>query len=81
MFRIVIVASNERLESSGQPVDRRVVRGVILVGEDNVKVAIELGGGKIVEVLGDKGQADQIGLGALQSDGQISNTEDFLEVG
>lgn len=72
MFRIVVFARNESLQSPGQPVDGRVVRRVILVGKYNVEVAIELGGGKVVKVFGDEGQANQISLGALQSDRQVS---------
>lgn len=66
MFCVVIVARNEGLESSRQPVDGRVVRGVILVRKDDMKVAIELGGGKVAKVSGNERQADQISLRALQ---------------
>lgn len=65
MFRVVVVARNESLQPSSQPVDRRVVRGVILVGKDNVEVAIQLGGSEVLKVLGNERQADQIRLGAL----------------
>lgn len=58
MFGIVVLARDEGVQAASQPVDGRVERGIIVVGEDDVEVAVELGGGKLVKVLGHEGEAD-----------------------
>lgn len=65
MLGIIIITGGEGVEAAGQPVDGRVEGEVIVVGEDDVEVPVQLGGGELVEMLGDEGDADEVSLGAL----------------
>lgn len=62
MFRIVIIARGERIETAGKTVNRRVKAEVVIIGKDDVEVLIELGRGKFVEVSRDESEAYQIAL-------------------
>lgn len=66
VFRIVIFTRDEGLQAACQPVYWRVEGGVVLVGEDNVEIAIQLGGSQRPEVVGDERQADELWLMALR---------------
>ena len=68
MFAVVVGARHKRIEAPGEPVDGGVVGRVILVGEDDVEVSIELDGGQLPEVSRDKREADEIVLGAVAKD-------------
>lgn len=66
VFRIVIVTGDESLQAACQPVYWRVEGGIVLVGEDNVEIAIQLCGSQRSEVFGDERQADELWLMALR---------------
>ena len=65
MFSIIVLASGERVESTGKAVDGGVEVNIVVVGKHNVEVAIELGGCEFMEALGNESQAYEIALGAL----------------
>lgn len=65
VLSIVVVASHKSVETAGQAVYGRVVFGVIFVWEDNMEIAIELGGSEFSAVSRHEGKAYQIGLGAV----------------
>lgn len=64
---VVVFARNECVEPAGQPIDRGIEVWILFIGEDDVEVAVQLGGSELSEVLGYEGEAYQVGLGALQS--------------
>lgn len=66
MLRIVVVTGDESVEASSEPVDGAFEGGVIFIGEDDVELAVEQGGGEIAEASGYESQADEIALGALR---------------
>lgn len=66
MFRIVIFTRDECLQAACQPVYWRVEGGIVLVGEDDMEIAIQLGGSQRSEVVGDERQADELWLMALR---------------
>lgn len=51
VLRIVVVARREGIEASGQAIYGRVEANVVIVWENDVKVAIELGGGEFAAAL------------------------------
>lgn len=59
MPRIVVVACDKGIEAAREAVDGRVVAGFLVVGEDDVEVAVQLGGSQVAEVLGDEGETDE----------------------
>lgn len=66
VFRIVIIAGDEGLQTARQPVYWRIEGGVVLIGKDNVEISIQLGCGQGSEVFGDERQADKLWLMALR---------------
>lgn len=66
MLGVVVFAGDEGVEAAGQPVYRGVEGRVILVGKDDVEVAVELGGSGLTEAPADEREADQIALRALE---------------
>jgi len=68
VFRIVVVARDERVETAGESVDWGVECRVVFIGEDNVEVAIELGCGELPKMLRDQREADEITLRAVAED-------------
>lgn len=65
MFCVVVVAGGKGVEATGEAVDGGVEVEVVIVGKDDVEVAVEDGGGDFVKVLGDEGDAYEITLAAL----------------
>lgn len=65
MLGIVVIACGEGIETTSKPIDGRFEADIIVVGEYDVEAPIQLGRCERVEVLGDEGKADEIGLGAL----------------
>lgn len=43
VFRIVIIAGDERLQTARQAVYWRIEGGVVLIGKDNVEISVQLG--------------------------------------
>lgn len=66
MLRIVVVTGSEGLQAAGQAVDRGVEDPIVFIGKYNVEISIQLGSGKVVEVLGNDREADQVVLLALR---------------
>lgn len=69
---VVVLAGGKGVEAAGKAVDGRIEVDVIVIGEDDVKVAVQLGRGQFVKALGDEGDADEIALGALHGRGEVS---------
>lgn len=65
MLSVIVVACDKGIQATSQAVNGGVECGIILVGEDDVEVSVQLGGCKLVEVPGDEGKADQVALGAM----------------
>ncbi len=65
MLCVVVVASGKGVEAAGKAVDWRVEVEVVIIGEDNVEIAIQDGRGDFVKVFGDEGDAYEIALAAL----------------
>lgn len=66
VFRVVIVTRDECLQSACQTIYWRVEGGIVLVGKNNVEIAIQLGGSQRSEVVGYERQADKFWLMALR---------------
>jgi len=66
MLAIVVLACDEGVQTTGQAIDRDVEGRIVFVGEDDVEVAVELGSGKLSEVLRHERQADPVTLRALR---------------
>lgn len=64
---IVVVTRDKGIEAPGESINRGVEGRVVLVGEDNVEVSVQLGSGEVSEMLGDEGNADEVALRALAS--------------
>ena len=62
---VVIVTRGEGVEATSEAIDWQLEIEVIVVGEDDVETPVQLGGGELMEVLGDEGEADEVGLRAL----------------
>lgn len=75
---MIVVARRKRLETVGKTVDRGLVRRVVIIWEDNVEAAVELGGSKLAEVLVGKDQANEISLWNLYAMKDVSETLSFL---
>jgi hypothetical protein len=65
VLRIVVVACCKCVKPTGQAVDGRIVVEVIIIGKDDVEVAVELGRSKFMEVFRYEREAYEVGLGAL----------------
>lgn len=65
MLGIIIIAGGESIKTAGKTVDGRVEVEVVIVGEDDVEVPVQLGRGEFVEMAGDESKTYQIALGAL----------------
>lgn len=65
MLGIVVFACSKGIETTSKPIDGRFETNIIVVGEYDVEAPIQLGRCERVEVLGDEGEADEIGLRAL----------------
>jgi hypothetical protein len=70
---IVVFARDEGVQPACQPIDGRVVGGIIFVWEDDVEAAVQLLCGDISEVLRNKGEGNEVGGRGLPREGQISN--------
>lgn len=68
MLRIVVVARRKGIQPTSQTIDGGVERRVILVGENDVELAIQLGSGQFSALFGGKGEADEVGLGTVADD-------------
>lgn len=62
MLGIVVFACGEGVEAASEPIYGRVEPNVIIIWKEDVKSAIQLGGGEFVEVLRDERDADEVGL-------------------
>lgn len=65
MLCVVVVARRKSFQTVCQPVDGRIIGGVIVVWEYDVEAAIELGSSKLAKVLVGERQTDEVGLRAL----------------
>ena len=65
MFGVIIIAGGKSIKAASKTVDGGIEVEIVIVGEDNVEVPVELSRGEFVEVTGDKSKAYQIALGAL----------------
>lgn len=77
---IIVIAGDECVQSASKTIDGRIEGGVVVVGEDDVEVAIEVSGRQVAEMPRNEGEADEVGLGALgrrrnQSAGDDSKRE------
>ena len=68
MLGIVIFAGDKGIEAAGKSINGGVKGRVILVGENYVEIAIELGTGEVFKVPTDKSEADEVALGAMAED-------------
>jgi hypothetical protein len=65
VLRIVVWAGGEGIEAAGEPIDGRVKVGLIIVGENDVKLAVEERRGELVEVARNESQTDEVSLVTL----------------
>ena len=65
MAGIVVLARNEGIEPASQTIYRRIIGWVIVVGEYNVEMAVQLCSGQLSESVTGQSEADQVALGAL----------------
>lgn len=65
MLGIVVFAGGKSVEASGQPIDWRIKVDIIVIRENDVEVAIQLGCCKFMESLTHQRNAYEVALGAL----------------
>lgn len=61
MFRIIVVARREGIQPLGQTF-YGLSCGIVFLGEDDVEVTVEFGGGEVPETFGNEGNADKVEL-------------------
>jgi hypothetical protein len=70
---IVVFARDERIQAASQPINGRLVGGVIFVWENDVEASIQSLCGDISEVLRDEGEGNEVGGRCLPRERQISS--------
>lgn len=67
MSSVVILAGSKRIKPASEAIHWGIKTQIILVGEDDVEFAVQDSRRKIVEVLGDKSNTDEVILSALEN--------------
>jgi hypothetical protein len=65
VFGIVVFTRSEGIETSGQSINWRIKVPIIVIGENDVEVAIELRCSQFMKLPRHKCQANKVSLGAL----------------
>ncbi len=65
MSGVIILASSEGIETPSETVDGGIEAKIVIIGEDDVKVPVQDSRSKVMEMSGDEGDADEVGLRAL----------------
>ncbi len=65
MSGVIILAGSEGVETTRETVYGRIEAQIVIIGEDDVKVAVQNSRSKIMKLSGDKSDADEIALRAL----------------
>lgn len=79
MSSVVILAGSKGIKPASEAIHWGVEAQIILVGEDDVKFAVQDSRRKIMEVFGDKSNTDEVILSALENKTQVEPQQGWWE--